>query len=68
MVATAHSDEPITLDLSPDASVLTFGLAVTLLAGVLFGLAPALQAMVDSLLRHGDPRRIYPGFVDFRVD
>jgi len=35
---------PITLDLSPDLTVLGFSLLVTLVAGLLFGLAPALQA------------------------
>lgn len=35
---------PIVLDLRPDARVLGYGLGVALLAGVLFGLAPALHA------------------------
>jgi predicted permease len=34
---------PITLDLSLDTTVLTFSILVTLAAGVLFGLAPAIQ-------------------------
>jgi predicted permease len=37
------------LDLRPDASVLTFGLAVALGTGLLFGLAPALQAARSSV-------------------
>ena len=35
---------PITLDLSLDPTVLGFSLIVTVVAGVLFGMAPALQA------------------------
>ena len=35
---------PVTLDLSPDPTVLGFTLLVTVAAGLLFGLAPALQA------------------------
>ena len=35
---------PITLDLSPDLTVLGFSLAVSVLAGLFLGLAPALQS------------------------
>jgi putative ABC transport system permease protein len=35
---------PITLDLAPDARVLGFAFLVSVVAGVLFGLAPALQS------------------------
>ncbi|MEP7344030.1 MAG: ABC transporter permease [Gemmatimonadaceae bacterium] len=37
-------DMPLALDLSPDLRVLTFALVVSLLTGVVFGLAPAMQA------------------------
>lgn len=40
---------PITLDLSIDTSVLLFSVALSLLAGVLFGLAPALQGTSPML-------------------
>jgi macrolide transport system ATP-binding/permease protein len=40
---------PITLDLSVDAHVLLFSVAISLGAGVLFGLAPALQGTNPSL-------------------
>lgn len=35
---------PITFDFSPDATVLGFGFAVSVVAGLLLGLAPALQS------------------------
>ncbi|HZI79266.1 MAG TPA: ADOP family duplicated permease, partial [Vicinamibacterales bacterium] len=39
----------ITLDLSPDASVLVFAIALAAATGILFGLAPALQLSVPDL-------------------
>jgi predicted permease len=38
------SDVPLSMELSPDLRVLAFALVVSLIAGVIFGLAPALQA------------------------
>lgn len=49
-------DVPIALDLSPDLRVLAFALGIALLAGLLFGLAPALRAAGRDLgvrLREG---------------
>ena len=40
---------PITLDLSLDATVLTFSVLVSIGAGILFGLAPALQSTNPDL-------------------
>jgi putative ABC transport system permease protein len=40
----------INLDFSPDKTVFAFGLLVTLITGVLFGLAPALQSTNPSLV------------------
>ena len=41
---------PITLDLSPDLTVMGFSLAISLASGMLFGLAPALQATRGDLV------------------
>lgn len=51
---------PIHVDLSPDVRVLFFGLGVTLITGLVFGLVPALQAtrmdLVSSLKDDGSRR------------
>jgi predicted permease len=57
---------PITLDLRPDASVLAFATVVSLMAGVLFGIAPAFAATRTSVIATikneniggGAPRRV----------
>ena len=41
---------PIDLDFSPDVTVLTFALALTLLTGTVFGLIPAFQATRPNLV------------------
>jgi predicted permease len=40
-----RGDEPLILTASPDPRILAFNAAVALMAGLLFGLAPALQSM-----------------------
>jgi predicted permease len=44
----AGAGRVIDIDLHPDVSVLAFTLSISILAGILFGLAPALQAAVRS--------------------
>jgi predicted permease len=41
---------PVELHLSPDARILGFGVVVSLLSGILFGLAPALQSSKPDLV------------------
>jgi len=52
---------PVRVDLSPDMGVLVFGLALTLLTGLVFGLLPALKAtrldLVPSLSEQGGGTR-----------
>jgi predicted permease len=49
---------PITLDLSPDAAVLAYSLGISMLAGIAFGLVPAMQAtrtQIATVLREETP-------------
>src|SRR6185295_17851146 len=42
-------DAPLAIDANPDARVLIFGLGITLVTGLLFGLVPAWQASRPDL-------------------
>jgi predicted permease len=44
MAFLPKGEVPVALDLSPDVRILAFTLAVSVLTGILFGLAPALRA------------------------
>jgi predicted permease len=66
---------PIHVDLSPDVRVLFFGLALTLLTGLVFGLLPALQttrldlmsSLKDDGSSHGGASRLRRVFVAGQV-
>ena len=49
LAAMAHGSLPLTSEIRADSAVLAFTLAVSLFAGVLFGLAPALQVSRPDL-------------------
>jgi predicted permease len=54
-----QGETPIYLNLSPDARLLGFSMALTLLTGVLFGLAPAFRATkvdLNAMLKDGAQR------------
>ncbi len=52
---------PVSIDIAPEASVLLGGLALALLTGVVFGLAPALQASRPDLAGAMKPGGAAPG-------
>jgi predicted permease len=67
---------PVEFDMRPDAKVLSLGLGVALVTGLIFGLAPALQAgrtdlngalKVDSRRRGSRGGRVRRGFVMAQV-